>query len=98
MTFKHSDVRQRYERVMALEIRGLPDGERPVFALMDAYDFFRLIGDDRTTKIEEIISHLLSSELRPALRSWYHRAGDKMNPAAIEFRDHLSQLAGEKFS
>jgi hypothetical protein len=42
-------------------------------------------------------AHLLCSELRPALRSWYHRHGVSMNPAATEFRDRLSQLAGEKF-
>jgi hypothetical protein len=97
MIFQHPDVEQFYERVVALKVGGLTDEERPVFALMDAWGWFRLLDGDQTAKIQDIINHLLSPALRPALRSWYHRYGDKMNPTAIEFREHLRQLAGELF-
>jgi hypothetical protein len=98
MTFQHPDLEQFYERVMALKVGGLADMERPVFALMDAYGWFRLIDGDQTAKIQEIISHLLSPELRPALRSWHgrHDRADT-NSGFNELRDHLSKLAGEKF-
>lgn len=98
MTFQHPDLEQHFERVMALSVGGLPDDERPVFALMDAYGWFRLIDGDQTAKIQEIVDHLLSPELRPALKSWYrrHKTGSTNN-AFNEFRDRLSELAGEKF-
>ena len=83
---------------MALKVSGLPDEERPVFALMDAYGWFRLIDGDQPVKIQEIISHLLSPELRPALRSWYRRHGSADTISVFtKFRDLLSELAGEKF-
>jgi hypothetical protein len=97
MIFQHQDVEQFFERVMALKVGGLTDEDRPVFALMDAWGWFRLSDGDQTAKIQEIISHLLSPAMRPALRRWYHRHGDKMNPPAMEFREHLSQLARERF-
>ena len=98
MTFQHRDLRQFYKRVMALKVEGLTDEERPVFALMDAYDWFRRIDGDQAAKIQEIISHLLSAELRPALRSWYrrHKRGS-CNYAVNELRDRLSKLAEESF-
>jgi len=83
---------------MALNVGGLSDEERPVFALMDAHGWFGLIDGDQTAELEEIIRHLLSPELRPALRSWYrrHRTAET-NTAFNEFRERLSELAGEKF-
>lgn len=96
MKFQHSDVEQFFERTMALKVGNLTDEERPVFALMEAYGWFKLIDGNQTAKIQEIISHLLSPELRPALRTWYRRHGNKLNPRVMEFRDHLSRLAGER--
>jgi hypothetical protein len=98
MTFQHSDVEQAYKRVMALHVAGLTDEEQPVFALMDAYGWFRLIDGDQTAKIQEIISLLLSPDMRPGLRSWYRRhATTTTNSVFTEFRDRLSKIAGESF-
>jgi hypothetical protein len=47
MTFRHPDIGQFYDRVMAFKADGLTDGERPVYALMDAYGWFRLIEGDQ---------------------------------------------------
>jgi hypothetical protein len=41
------------------------------------------------------MDHLLSPKLRPGLRDWYGRCGTELKPAAIHFRERLSQLAGE---
>ena len=98
MTFKYPDVQQAYERGMALKVGGLTDEERPVFALMDIYGWFRVAEGDQSAKVQEIINHLLSLELRPALRNWYRRHGmADTNSVFTEFRERLSELAEEKF-
>ena len=98
MRFEYSDVQQAYERGMALKVGGLPDEERSVFALMDIYGFFRVSHGDQSAQVQEIIRHLLSTELRPALRSWYRRQNTiDANGAFTDFRERLSQLAGERF-
>ncbi|WP_395750316.1 hypothetical protein [Prosthecobacter sp.] len=84
---------------MASHVAGLTDEEQPVFALMDVYAWFRLIEGEQSAKGQEIISLLLSPELRPGLRSWYRRhSGKDSNIACTQFRDHLSELAGEAFA
>jgi hypothetical protein len=98
MTFQHPDVEQAYKRVMDLHVAGLTDEEQPIFALMDAYGWFRLIDGEQTAKVQEIISLLLSPDLRPGLRSWYRRhAGKDTNIGFVELRDRLSELTGETF-
>jgi hypothetical protein len=64
---------------------------------MDAWHWFRLTEGENSPRAAEAIEHLLSPELRPALRQWYKRWGDEMNENALNFRNHLSELAGEKF-
>ena len=98
MKFQHPELEQFYQRVMGLKVGGLPETEKPIFALMDAYGWFRVINGEQDEKLLEITNHLLSPELRPALRNWYLRHPQTNgNHAFIEFRDHLSALAGEKF-
>jgi hypothetical protein len=98
MTFQHPDLEQFYERVMATNVGGVPVEEHPVFALMDAYGWFRLIDRDQTAQINEIIGHLLSPDLRPALRSWYQRHKSiEANQQFNGIRKRLSELAGENF-
>ena len=69
---------------------------RQVAALIAAHDVFRLMEGPHSPRVHEAIEHILLPTLRPVLRRWYQRADAEMNPAAIEFRDHLSQLAGER--
>ena len=96
MTFRDSQFQLHFERTVPL-VQGCPTEERPVCALLDACQWFRVTEGDALPRASVAIEHLLSTELRPALRSWYHRHGADMNPAATEFRDRLSQLAGESF-
>jgi hypothetical protein len=69
---------------------------RRVGALIAAHDVFRLMEGPHSPRVHEAIEHLLLPTLRTALRSWYQRPGAETNPAATEFRDQLSQLAGEQ--
>ena len=93
MKFKHTELQKHVDRAASL-ITGLPDDERPVFGLMDAWYWFRVTQGEESPIAVEL---LLSTDRRPALRNWYRRCGESMNPAAIEFRDFLSRLAGERF-
>lgn len=96
MTFRDPLLQQQYERTLSV-LQGFPLDQRPICALLDAWHWFHLTEGDASLRASEAIEHLLSAELRPALRSWYHRHGSGMNPAAVEFRDRLSSLAGERF-
>jgi hypothetical protein len=49
-----------------------------------------------SSKVHETIERLLMPELRSVLHRWYQRAGADLHPAAIELRDRLSHLAGER--
>lgn len=98
MTFKDKQLEQHFERTMSLHAGNLPTEERPVFALMAAYGWFRRIDGEQSSRVTEVIELLLLPELRPALRSWYEKFGENsMNPMALEFRERLSKLAGETF-
>jgi hypothetical protein len=96
VTFRDPQLQKHCERAVSL-VQGCPPDQIPVCALLDAWHWFHLTEGDASPRAGEAIEHLLSSELRPALRSWYHRFGADMNPAATEFRDRLGQLAGERF-
>jgi hypothetical protein len=97
LKFKDEQLQKHFERTMALPVGNLPDEQRPIFALMEAYGWFRLTEGQQSPKVLEVIDLLLLSELRPGLRRWYQRFGDEMNPAVLEIREHLIKLAGEKF-
>jgi hypothetical protein len=95
MTFRDVQLQKRFERAIA-SVQGYPPDQLPVWALMDSWYWFRLIEGEESPRAGEAIGHLLSPELRPALRDWYRRLGEQMNPFAMEFRDHLSELVGER--
>ena len=89
------------ERVYELNFWALQDSEgedqRQICGLLAAFDWFRLIEGEQSPRVQEARDLLLSSEMRPALRRWYRRFGDDMNPAAMQLREQFSDLAGERF-
>lgn len=95
MTINDPQLKAHVERVVRL-MTSLPEDIRPVCGLLDGYDWFNRIDGDTSGSAREALALLLSAELRPALRSWYQRCGSDMNTAALELRQHLSHLAGEK--
>ena len=96
MIFRDAKLQEHCERAAAV-VPDCPTGQRPVLGLLDAWDWFRLIEGEDSPRVAEAVELLLSPELRPALRQWYQRWGSNMNEGAIELRDRLSVLAGEKF-
>jgi hypothetical protein len=96
MTFRDPKLQEHCERAVAI-VAGCPSQQRPVLALLDACDYFRRIEGENSPRFAEALEHLLSAELRPALREWYQRFGNNMNPTALRFRDQLGKLAGERF-
>jgi hypothetical protein len=96
MTFRDPQLKQHCERAEAV-VKGCPAEQLPVLGLLDAWYWFRLTEGEESPRVAEAVEHLLSPELRPALRQWYQRLGADMNENADRFRDRLSELAGEKF-
>jgi hypothetical protein len=96
MTFRDPQLQKRFERVVST-FHDCPQNQLPVCALLDAFQWFCLVDGDQSPRVGEAIELLLSPEMRPALRDWYRRLGDEINPFAIEFRDQLGAIAGEKF-
>ena len=72
------------------------DELREVGALLATHDWFRMLEGSRSSRVQETIDRLLSPALRPGLHQWYRRPGTNPGAAATEFRDQLSQLAGER--
>src|SRR5688572_27301077 len=96
MTFRDPKLQQHCERAAAV-VKGCPPEQLSVLGLLDAWYWFHLVEGQDSPRAAEAIELLLSPELRPALRQWYSDAGDDMNENALQFRDRLSQLAGERF-
>jgi hypothetical protein len=96
MTFRDAKLQQHCERAAAI-VSGCPAEQRPVLGLLDAWYWFHLTEGEQSPRVAEAVEHLLSPELRPALRQWYQRCGPDMNENAISVRDRLSKLAGERF-
>lgn len=95
MNFTDTQLQACFDRNFA-EACGVSEELRRVAALIATHDWFRMIEGSHSSRVHETIDHLLSPGLRPGLQRWYRRPGADTNAAAIEFRSHLSQLAGEK--
>lgn len=96
MQFEDPELQSVYERNFRC-LQYEDSGLREVQSILGAYDWFHLIDRHGSPRVAAIMDALLSPDLRPALRRWYARCGESMNPAAVEFRERLSNLAGEKF-
>ena len=93
--FNDPQLQQCYDR--NLREAGDASGDLgPVRALMAAHDLFQMLEGAHSARVHETIEHLLSARLRPGLRRWYQRSGSAPDVATVEFREQLSQLAGEK--
>jgi hypothetical protein len=97
MTFQDAKLQQHFDKVVSFETC-CPKEQLPVGALLDAYYRFAFEDGDDAPRPREALEHLLSADLRPALRAWFQRwRDDGMNPNALAFCERLSKLAGERF-
>ena len=95
MNFSDLQLEECYARNFT-SVAGFSDEERKVCALIAVHDFFAMLEGPHSARVHETIDHLLSPKLRSGLRDWYRRCGKELNPAAIDFRERLNQLAGEQ--
>jgi len=97
MTFRDSKLQQHYDSAVASELGWplCPPEERPIRALIDAYYRFEFEDGPDSPRLLEITEHVLLPELRPALRSWYHRMGEHIHGDAVQVRDRFEHLTGE---
>jgi hypothetical protein len=93
--FRDAQLRQSYEDNFAA-VSGIADELRQIYALIAAHDVFRMVEGVHSPRVHEAVEHLLVPHLRPVLRQWYRRSGAYMDRAALELRNYLSQLAGER--
>jgi len=95
MNFTDPQLQLCYEKHFAEACDASPEF-RQVRALIAAHDFFHMLEGPHSSRVHETIWHLLLPRLRWGLHCWFLRAGAETDPATIEFRDRLGQLAGEK--
>ena len=95
MNFTDTQLQACFELYLA-EARGVSDELQEVSALLATHDWFRTLEGSHSSRVQETIERLLSPALRPGLHRWYRRPGANLGAAATEFRDQLSQLAGER--
>ena len=95
MTSRDKQLQQCYDHNLA----GQRDDSaelREVHALMDTHDYFLMLEGPHSARVHETIDHLLSTQIRPALRCWYCHSDVQRDSTAIEFRNQLSHLTGER--
>ena len=96
MNFTDTQLQACFELRLADQVSDISSELRKVGALIAAQDWFQMIEGRHSARVHETIEHLLSPGLRPRLREWYRRPGLQLGATAVEFRDHLSRLAGER--
>lgn len=94
MKFTEQQLTDCYEKNL-VAARGFPAHVREVCALIGVHGVFRMLEGPHSPRVHEAIAHLLSPPMRPALRRWYRHFGLDLDAGDIEFREQLSQLAGE---
>lgn len=94
MNFSDLQMKECYARNFTLAT-GFSNEMRQVCALIAVHDFFQMFEGPHSARVHESIDHLLSPILRIGLKDWYRRCGGKLTSSEIDFREQLSQLAGE---
>jgi hypothetical protein len=94
MNFEDSKLKQHYERVASL-MTTLPRNMRPICALLDAWQWFKLTEGKDSPRVHETVRLLARPELRSSLKTWYLRQ-TTTNVAIDEYRHALEQIIEEK--
>jgi len=96
MNFTDTQLQACFELKLGDQMNGVPADLREVGALIATHDWFRMLEGAHSSRVHETIERLLSPRLRPGLHGWFRRPDSNRGTAAIEFRDRLNQLAGER--
>lgn len=95
MRFNDSELQRCYESNVA-DVGPAPGELCQVKALLTVRAIFANLEGVHSARVHETVEHLLSSELRPALRRWYRLVNGKLDTSELQFRDHLNRLTGEQ--
>jgi hypothetical protein len=95
MTIQEPRLKQRYDRTLSVLADCRPE-KASICALLGAWQWFSLTDGEASDEAREAVRLLISDELRVALRNWYGEFGNEMNPHALEMREKLSAMIGEK--
>jgi hypothetical protein len=93
--FTDAQLQKCYDQNFA-EAKDDSDPLRRIHALMGVYDWFQMLEGQHSSRVHEVIDHLLLPELRVGLREWYQRSGAEKDSATIEFRTQLNRMTGEQ--
>ena len=95
MKFTDAQLQKCYDQNFT-EAKDSSEPLRQIHALIGMYDWFQMLEGQHSSRVNEVIDHLLLPELRVGLRGWYQRPGAETNSATVEFRTQLNHLAGEQ--
>jgi hypothetical protein len=95
MNFRDAQLQRCYDTHLD-EANDASEDLRRVSSLIATHDLFQMLEGPHSARVHETMEHLLSPAVRPGLRQWYRRPAAGSDSAAAQFRDQLSQLAGER--
>ena len=95
MTFADPQLQKSYDQNLAAAKDG-SEPQRQVHALIGMYDWFQMLEGQHSSRVHEVVNHLLLPELRAGLREWYQRPGAENDSATVEYRTQLNRLTGEQ--
>jgi len=93
--FNDAQLQQCYDQNFA-EAKDSLEPVRQVRALIGVYDWFQMLEGKHSTRVHEVIDHLLLPELRVGLRRWFQRPDAETHSATIELRTQLNRMTGEQ--
>ena len=95
LSFTDAHLQKCYDSNLAVT-DGLAQDLREIRALIATRELFQMLDGPHSIRTHEIMEHLVSAELRPALRRWYQRPAAETKSFSTEFRNALNKLTGEQ--
>jgi hypothetical protein len=95
VTFTDTQLQRCYNQNFA-EANDGSEPLRQIHALIAVHDWFQLLEGQHSSRVHQVVDHLLLPELRGGLREWYQRPGADTDSVTVEFRTQLNQLTGEQ--
>ena len=95
MKFTDAQLQKCYDQNFA-EAKDGSEPLRQVHALIGVHDWFQMLEGQHSSRVHQVIDHLILPELRPGLRGWFQRSGAEKDSASVEFRTQLNRLTGEQ--
>jgi hypothetical protein len=95
MTFTDAQLQKCYDQNFAQAKDG-SEQLREVRALIGVYDWFQMLEGPHSSRVHEMVDHLVLPEARLGLREWFQRPGAETDSATVEFRTQLNRMTGEQ--